>query len=163
MLSPEDHALFKAYYQNETAYFIKHLERYLNGKRNSFNIKALFLNIFYLCFRKMYKWAIIFILISIILGSMIKLVFSGFFVQMSYNTLMGINQLLNLIFIIAIASYTNKLIIEESIRDIVKIKEQTTDHDERLRLATKKGGVNWIVPFLLFTGLLFFWHWLSNR
>lgn len=163
MLSPEDHALFKAYYHNETAYYIKRLERYLEGKRYSFNIKAFFLSVFYLSYRKMYKWIVIYLLAALIIGVMQSLVFLGFYEQMSQSTLTGINQLFKLIFLLVLAFYANKIYIEESIRGMIEIKEKTTDHKERLRLAAKKGGVNWIAPFLLLVGFLFLWSWLANR
>lgn len=163
MLSPQDHALFKTYYHAETKYYIDRLEKYLDGKPQSFNLKALFISYLYLCYRKMFKWAIIFFLISVAIGIVQSILFSGPLSEfVDYDTAYTIEMLIDLIFFIIIAAYTNRLYIEQSIRDIEKIKTQTPDHEQRLKLAAKTGGVNWIVPFTLITLFMLAWAFLAN-
>lgn len=163
MLSPEDHALFKAYYQTETKYYIDRLEKYLNGQSHSFNIKALLISYLYLCYRKMFKWAGIFFLISFAISIIQSIFLSGLIDNfVSYNTSIAIEKVIDLVFFVVIGAYTNRLYLEQSIRDIDRIKKQTSDHEERLRLAAKKGGVNWVVPFALIVFLISIWAIVAN-
>lgn len=163
MLSPEDHELFKAYYQTETKYYIDRLERYLAGKTNSFNLKALLISYLYLCYRKMFKWAAIFFLISWVI-SIIQSIFLSelIFGFLDQDSAYAIETIIDLIIFIGIAAYTNRLYIEQSIGDIDKIKAKTEDHDQRVKLAIKAGGVNWIVPFSLITLFILVWALLAN-
>ncbi|GAB5527416.1 MAG: hypothetical protein Roseis2KO_52880 [Roseivirga sp.] len=163
MLSPEDHELFKAYYHTETKYYIDRLERYLAGKTNSFNLKALLISYLYLCYRKMFKWAVVFFLISWIIGIIQSFFLSDLiFDSFDPNTAYNIEMIIDIIILVGIAAYTNRLYIEQSIRDIDKIKAKTEDHNQRVLLATKAGGVNWVVPLSLITLFMLLWAFLAN-
>ncbi|GEM_PF-6353980 len=163
MLSTEDHELFKTYYHSETKYYIDRLERYLDGKTNSFNVKMLFISVLYLSYRKMFKWVGIFFLVSFVFGLLQSVFLSGLLSDfVDYDTAYAIEKLTDLAFLIVFASYTNRLYIEKSIRDIDKIKAQTSDHEERLKLAAKTGGVNWVVPLILILVPMLIWAYLAN-
>lgn len=65
MLTEEEKRLYQAYYHTNTQYYMRLLERYLAGKKYSINIKVFFVHVFFMCYRKMYQWVLIFFLVSV--------------------------------------------------------------------------------------------------
>ena len=135
----------------------------MRGEKYSFNIKTFFLQFFYLGYRRMYRYFFMFFLLSVVIDIIFRGFISGlFFESVDYQTSYAIGRLLNFLFMLTLAGLSNKLYIEESIRDIIKIKEHTLDHEEQLRLAAVKGGVNWAVPFVMLVPVLLYLAWLTN-
>ena len=153
MLTVEDHALFKAYYQNNSKYYIRLLEKYLEGQKHSFNVRVLLLTIFYISYRKMYGWLVILFLMNFVTSILVDI----FFVteNLSTDTYQAISVSFRLVFALVAASFTNSIYIGRSIKHMQQIRRSTDDHEERLKMARKKGGVDWVSPFIILI-LVFF-------
>lgn len=90
---------------------------------------------------------LIFILLSIGSRVLIDLIF--FSPETSFDTERQVEYVTKLFWAIVMGLTVNRFYIQYSIQVIQRIKRSTDDFDEQLRLAAKKGGVNWLVPFIL--------------
>ncbi len=153
MLTVEDHALFKAYYQNNSSYYIRLLEKYLEGQKHSFNVSALLLSVLFVSYRKMYGWLLMLYLIN--LGGSILIDHLYLHLELTDDSYRAAESVYGLILALIAASFTNSIYIGRSIKHMQQIRRSTDDHEERLEMARKKGGVDWVGPFIILI-LIFF-------
>ena len=147
MLTEEDIRLYRAYYHTNTSYYMRLLERYHAGKKFSFNIKVFFIHIFFMCYRKMYRWVFVFFLVSVGVFTVKDRVFLSYSVPIKIQ--LAIDYTMRFIELLVLGFLVNKLYIQDSIKHIQQIKRSTNDPELQLKMAAKKGGVNWVIPFIL--------------
>jgi hypothetical protein len=153
MLTDDNRVLFENYFQKNSDYYIRQMERFNERGKYSFSIAAFFLGIFWMAYRKMY------LQIFIILG----IIYAEAFVEqllldlnvISINTYVLIDNLSRVAWAIVIGSISNRLYISKSQRIISKILEENPNAENINNLLIQKGGTSWIAPSILLFGLGF--------
>ncbi len=151
MLTDDKREIFEKYYQRSSNYYVNQLENYQLHGKCSFSVTAFFLGIFWMAYRKMYKIVII-IIGLILLESFIEETLLNFNVisNVAYET---IDRISTIIWGGIIGVYANKLYIKQSVKDIDEVLSKNYDEVELDEAINRKGGVNWLAPFVLLFGI----------
>ncbi len=151
-ISENNKDLFKLYFQRNSDYYVEQMEGFEQKGKYTFSVKAFFLGIFWMSYRKMYKT--ILIIIAIILAeSFLEEVFLIYGV-ISESAYLIIDKISMLIWGFAIGSLSNKLYISKCTKDINKILSHHSNEEGINEEIKRKGGVNWAAPFVLLTLLM---------
>jgi len=153
MLTESNKEIFEKYYKKSTDYYIGQLESYSQRGRCSFSVSAFFLGLFWMSYRKMYKTVII-ISVLIFLESILE----G--VLLSYNIITAdAYELISKLSMIAwgaiLSILANRLYIKQSIKEVDEILNKNLEEQELELEISKKGGVNWLAPFVWLAVMLF--------
>ena len=152
MLTENNREIFEKYYQNSPSYYIKQLESYQESGKCSFSVAAFFLGLFWMAYRKMYR--VVLIIIGIILAETIIEEMLLNFNVISPDAYEVIDRLSMLVWGGVIGIISNKLYIKRSIKDVEEVLSNNYNDNDINDSITRKGGVNWIAPFILLFGLV---------
>jgi len=137
---------FKAYFGQQSDYYMEKALEYAGGKTLTFNVGAFFLGLFWFLYRKMYSWAITLFFAIIAFSFIEELAFAQFEISL------GAQQAMSVCTNLAIASlmgfYGNKFYLQHASRDITLVLSQTEIVEERLKRLKQKGGVSIMAPLL---------------
>ena len=151
MLTEDNKDIFANYFQENADYYLEQMEGFKERGRYSFSGSAFFLGIFWMAYRKMY------LQIAIIFGLIYAETFIGEMLRnlnvISFDAYEIIDKLSMLIWGIVIGSISNRLYISKSQKTVKKILDENTNQEQIIELLSKKGGINWIAPFILLVGL----------
>jgi tetratricopeptide (TPR) repeat protein len=123
------------------------------GKIGSFNIGGFFFSVLWLCYRKMYQYAILFfgIIFCTTIASVLFQELSGKAVPRLLNSGMGI------VFAIIIGAFGDRWYFTKAKRSISQVQSKGVSQEESLRLIAKRGGKSiWAALgcLILFSGIL---------
>jgi hypothetical protein len=151
-LSENNKDLFRLYFQRNSDYYIEQMEGFEQNGKYTFSVKAFFLGIFWMSYRKMYKT--ILIIVAIILAQSFLEEAMLTYGVMSESTYLIIDKISMLIWGFVIGSISNKLYISKCKKDINKILSHHSNEEGINEEIKRKGGVNWAAPFVLLVLLL---------
>jgi hypothetical protein len=141
----ENEAYYKAYFGQQSSYYLEKMEESANGKKNTFNIGAFFTGMFWLLYRKMYLYAIGITAALILLGYVEEFVFQSLEIPLGFQQ--AYTLVSSLLFAILFGFIGNRLYFSKASREIAGILSTTENEEERMMLLKKKGGVS-IVPWI---------------
>jgi len=145
--------IYEAYFGRNVEYYTERLEDYHNGQKTSFSFKAFFLGLFWMTYRKMYGHLFAIMAIILVEGIIVELLYQFDIINE------GVYNIENMISILLLSGlfgmFANKFYLEKSIKNVETIMAQYNDRETMLEAAKKKGGVNWVAPFVLLAILLF--------
>ena len=154
--------LFKAYFKEETDYYVEKLMRFQNGQKYSFNFWAGLLGITWFAYRKMYREALIILVVGLLAGFLL-ISFLSFFNPTTLSNIRTANTILSIVYFIIIGITGNYLYLSKVnriVNDYIssnQIEIIGYNHIDELR---HKGGTNLFAAgvcfVLLFLVPLFF-------
>lgn len=140
--------LYAAYFQKSSAYYLKRLEEYKKGNKTIFNVYAFFFGIFWLMYRKMYKEAVIIILILFVEGVLENAVLKN----LPQQTQTSIDRILTIFFALVIGTAANSWYFRKAEKAVNDVTQQELDRDAQLKAIEAKGGVSyWFLLLLIAT------------
>lgn len=142
----DDKELYAAYFGRSADYYLEVLERFRSGQQFVFNPYALLLGLIWFLFRKMYREALMFFAISVMLGLLQTYLFRLPAVA-AHQQFIGFTAtiLLNLSY----GVFGNYLYMRKAITDVEYAKSQSSDKEEVLGYLSNKGGTTMHPVFIL--------------
>lgn len=142
----DDKELYAAYFGRSADYYLDVLERFRNGQQFVFNPYALLLGLLWFLFRKLYRQALMFFVISVLLGLLQTYLFRLPAIS-AYQQTIGfvVTILLNLSYGI----FGNYLYMRKAITDVEFAKSHSADKEEVLGYLSHKGGTTMHPVFIL--------------
>jgi hypothetical protein len=144
MLPAEDLSLYQAFFGQDSAYYLRQLQKSREGKRLSYNPATTLLGCLWLIYRKLYKAAaiVVAVLFTIFIGTELLIGKNG------RTTTAAIVLLSAVVFWITLGFFANKLYLSRAEAVIANAKSFETEN-EQLAYVRSNGGVSRTAAFLL--------------
>lgn len=142
----DDKELYAAYFGRSADYYLEVLERFRNGQMFVFNPYALLLGLFWFLFRKMYREAIMFFAISMMLGFLQSYMFRMPAIAPHQQT---ISMVLTILLNLSYGIFGNYLYMRKAIADVEYAKSQSSSKEEVVGYLSNKGGTTMHPVFIL--------------
>lgn len=147
MTDQRDIALYEAYFQSNSEYYIEQLELFNKNGKCGFNIHAFFIGVFWMAYRKMYIEILVIIAIIYLEMSLEELFYDIGFI--SLNTYEIINIISMIVWSSLFGFFSNRLYILKAKNAISKAVLVEQRFEEVKALLKTKGGTNPFGPILI--------------
>jgi hypothetical protein len=148
--------LFKAYFNEETDYYVEKLMRFQNGQKYSFNFWAGFLGIIWLAYRKMYREAGIILVVILLAGFLLRSVLSSFNPASLSNSRIA-DTILSIVYFIIIGITGNYLYlskVNKIVNDYISSNQIEIIGCNHIDELSHKGGTNLFAAGVCFVLLI---------
>lgn len=145
----EDDKLYAAYFKKDIEYYLNTFERYRNGNKYVFNVYAFFFGVFWFMYRKMYREALIIILVIVAEGYLEDILTAG----MNETAIKVVTRISTIAIGIIVAMLANALYIRKAESIIGKAKQEQTDQEDLISDLQKKGGVSYLFLIAVLIGI----------
>lgn len=159
MLNEIDEKYLVAYFGRQPDYYLEMNQARLRGKKYQFNIGAFFCGVFWFLYRKLFKEALIIVLLLFVLGIVEETIYSS--LSTSHEIQTAVFFLSTLVFGLIYGFVGNSIYLAKAEKVIAKVLSETKEEDLRINILSKKGGTSWS-PFIIILLLVILWVVVAN-
>ncbi|WP_205499848.1 DUF2628 domain-containing protein [Rufibacter psychrotolerans] len=149
---------YRVYFGSDAEYYLHKLAQYRQGTRFTFNIGAFFFGIFWMLYRKLYKEALLAMVLIVVLSLLVENLTKALGLNQSTTTL--VNNAFTILWSTFLGFVGNWLYLRQARAKVTKVLAQQPNEELAAASLQRTGGITLIphiiVAAFILLGLLFF-------